>query len=386
MEYIPGYITLRNMFRKSPYELFADATATSTAAASAASTSPSSWSFTRSNATSPVAIIDDKKIPTWSSTIQYVKGNTVKVGGIIYTSVKDSIGASPILSMNGDYINVNSDFWKYLQVSPAVKIFNPDTDANKTYFLNTIVNFNDVLYECTNTSNQCKTDFTSNEWAKLTSAIVTEPPTATTEPSYIDNGTDAFIGILADFSIQDIPNESWSEKLTRIFYVVYPYVVSIITFFLALILAAYSANDLMHKPAMFRVLAFAYVFYFLYPFGTLSPYIVAYYFYRCFLGPYIWPDAVFAPLFKALIPLWEDPNYNEGGMFPTLFTYPATAEMHEFIRMGQDEFNRDRLASHGDVKLLLSHALHMKKKTVGMVSELIAKGKANKAEDKSTPA
>jgi hypothetical protein len=356
MEYIPGYTTLRNIFRKGPYELFADVNA-------------SPWSFIGSNTAFASNAIDEKKIPTWSSTINYVKGNTVKMGGVIYSSVKDSLDISPILSMNGDYISVNSEFWKYVQLSPAVKIFNPSTDGSNRYFLHTIVNFNDILYECTNTSNQCKTDFTANEWKKLTSAIVENPVVPTVTPSY----TDSLKGMLHEFSIEDIPDETWSDKLTRIFYIVYPYARSIITFFLALIIAAYSANDLLHKPALFRVLAFVYIFYFLYPLGAFSPLILSYYFYRCFLGPYIWPDEVFAPLFKAFIPIWEDKNYNENAMFPTLFTYPATADMHEFIRMGQEEFNRDRLASHGDVKLLLAHALHLKKPAVGMAAELATK-------------
>jgi hypothetical protein len=388
MEYIPGYQTLKNYLQpvKNTHELFAD---TSNVVKAAISDPSSMLTPITSNVLAYVGYftpsntsLDETNIPTWSSLIGYAPPQMVKQDGIIYASTQASSNVNPVFKKVDNYIEVNSNYWNYVQLSSNIVNFNPITDANKTYFYDTIVNFNNTLYKCKNKDAQCKTQFTnSNEWNNLSSSIVRVPNQSSN--SYIAVVQRTYRTVVKDFTIEDIPNETFYQKCKRIFDIQWPYIFGALVYIVAIILAAYSANDLLHKPPTFRILAFGYTLYFLIKFattpitvtnlfstnglfGTNSIFgliILGYYLYRCLIGPYFFPDSVFPPLLKAILPLREDPNYNEASFFPTLYTYPASAEMRDFIRSSTEAFNYDRLVSHGDIPKLLREALHLKHTT-----------------------
>lgn len=330
MEYIPGYSTIKNIVGQSlvypgkifeyfsgkkvnNYELFTE-------------------SFPSTSNTG------EANIPIWSSNVGYSNTKQVKLDGVIYTCVVPKcLGDSPIKSIIDNNLQVNSNFWKYDRISSKVKQFNPDTGSNVIYLREEIVNNNDTLYKCK--TNTCTPDFTSSNWTLLYSSVI-ETSGFTVEnidanPSF----TDKVNAVIKDFTIEDIPDETLTDKTWRIICIAYPYALSITILFMAVIFASYSANDLLHKEVPYRILAFIYVFYCVSQLAfsnnqslqqTLGAFIVIYYIYRCIIGPWIWPGIVELPIRTPILPMQP--------------------------KVESEIYNKMRLDSHGDIDLMLKRA------------------------------
>jgi hypothetical protein len=163
-------------------------------------------------------------------------------------------------------------------------------------------------------------------------------------------------GIVNEFTLEEIPGESLTGTAWRVYYLMYPYLVEILIFILAVVFASFSANDLLHKEAPYRILAFMYTYFFVRSKGIIAYLIFFYYLFRSFFGS--WYEMNPLKIY-GLLPLWKDYNYNEQSIFPTLATYPASLD--EYIRQGKEIFNHARLQSHGDITGMLAHALRVRK-------------------------
>jgi hypothetical protein len=353
MEYIPGYTTIKNTLTsiippnyfswKGPniYELFDSSQATS------------NQGFFSS--ASPTPSVDDPNIARWSSQQEYNKDDMVKYNGFIYTSIKDSKNKNPVREIVDTQITVEDEYWKVNGLSSKVKRFNEDTDATKTYTKNDIVIFDDILYKCKN--NLCTSDFTNPQWESLSSSIITPAKApAVKADTYYDSVINSAGSMINDFNIEEIPGEPLSDKVVRIVKILIPYVTSIALFFLAIILASLSANDLIHKPFPFRILAFYYTYFFVSTQSYIGIFIALYYFIRSVFGSYL---SMKKPYIYGILPIWEDPGYNFNSRFPPLLTYPIT--LREYIQQMKNEFNAIRLESHGDIIGMLQTALHVPK-------------------------
>ena len=352
MEYIPGYTTIKNTLQSiipsryfswkgaNIYELF-DSSLLPT--------------MSSSNSPTPTPAVDDPNIARWSSKREYSKGDMVKYNGFIYTSIKDSKNINPVREIVDTQITVEDEYWKVNGLSSKVKRFNEDTDAKKTYNLNDIVLFDDILYKCNLVKTVCTSDFTNPQWESLSSSIISlaKAPVVKSE-SYYDSIKNSAGSMINDFNIEDIPGESLSDKIVRIIKILIPYIISIAVFFLAIILASLSANDLLHKPVPFRILAFYYTYFFVSTSYIRGIFIALYYFIRSVFGSHL---SMKKPYMYGILPIWEDPGYNFNSRFPPLLTYPIT--LREYIQQMKDEFNAVRLESHGDIIGMLQTALHV---------------------------
>ena len=351
MEYIPGYTTLASLASRvipsreyfswgkpNKYELF----------------TPSTQSSLLGSVSSN--LIDERKIPRWSAEKEYTKDDKVKYNGFLYTSLKESSNVNPVKGVTDDFITVNSAYWISNGLSSNVKQFNPDTDASNVYRLNEIVDFDSILYLCKNPGTGCTSDYTnSNMWTKLSSDYIPVPP-APASLSYYKKIETFFAGIVNEFTIEEIPGESLIDTAWRVYYIMYPYLLQILIFILAIVFASFSANDLLHKEAPYRILAFIYTYFFVMSKGILAYLIFFYYVFRSFFGSWYGMN----PLkIYGILPLWKDFKYDEQSMFPSLATYPPSLD--EYIRQGKDIFNHARLQSHGDITGMLAHALRVRK-------------------------
>jgi len=350
MEYIPGYTTIKNTLQSiipsryfswkgaNIYELF-DSSLLPT--------------MSSSNSPTPTPAVDDPNIARWSSKREYSKGDMVKYNGFIYTSIKDSKNINPVREIVDTQITVEDEYWKVNGLSSKVKTFNEETDAKKTYTMHDIVIFDDILYKCKQAV--CSSDFTNPQWELLSSSIISpaKAPEVKSE-SYYDSIKNSAGSMINDFNIEDIPGESLSDKIVRIIKILIPYIISIAVFFLAIILASLSANDLLHKAVPFRILAFYYTYFFVTQSYIGLSFIALYYFIRSVFGSHL---SMKKPYMYGILPIWEDPGYNFNSRFPPLLTYPIT--LREYIQQMKDEFNAVRLESHGDIIGMLQTALHV---------------------------
>jgi hypothetical protein len=358
MEYIPGYTTLFSLAsysipskvytyfypnKPNQYELFSQQ-------------EPKNSSLLSGLSSVPINSVDERKIPRWSAEKSYAKDDKVKHNGFLYTSLKESSNVNPVKGITDDFITVNSAYWVANGLSSNVKQFNPDTDASNVYRVNEIVSFDTVMYQCTSPGTGCTSDYTnSNVWTKLSSEYIPEPP-APASLSYYDRMVNSINGIVNEFTLEEIPGESLTGTAWRVYYLMYPYLVEILIFILAVVFASFSANDLLHKEAPYRILAFMYTYFFVRSKGIIAYLIFFYYLFRSFFGS--WYEMNPLKIY-GLLPLWKDFNYNEQSMFPTLSTYPASLD--EYIRQGKEIFNHARLQSHGDITGMLAHALRVRK-------------------------
>lgn len=415
MEYIPGYTTLKNLAANilpqtsgslfpavhAKYELFANPSNTSPGSylsqassyllgspSPGTSGSPSaSGTPTSSNTIGRPDYItqaigyaspqrSDGNIPIWSSNIQYVTGDSVKFNGLLFTSVKNSLNANPIKEYIDNYNIVNNDFWKCNGLSAEVIRFNEETDTGKMYLFENIVERKNKLYLCTKGGAGCTTDFTDKQWSNIGSSYYKDPtsiPDASISQQVKGSVSEdallsSYISIstfFRSFLIQDIPGETFSGKIQRIVYLVLPIIIQCILFFLAIIFASFSANDLLHKEAPYRILAFIYTFYFVIQETYLGGFIFLYYLVRAFFSEALSMDGL---EIYGILPIWEDPNY-KSGMFPPFFTYPMF--LRSSIQKDKERFNAFRLASHGDISALLRRALRIPIKRQGMVQNFV---------------
>lgn len=354
MEYIPGYTTLSSLAstargylsweKPNKYELFTQSTQP---------TQPTRSTFLGGPLSNAV---DERKIPRWSAEKSYVKNDRVKHNGFLYTSTKDSSNVNPVQGITDDFITVNAGYWVSNGLSSNVKQFVPDTDASNVYRVNEIVSFDTVLYLCTDTGRGCTSDYTnSNMWKKLSSEYIPEPPAAASL-TYYERMERFFIGIANDFTIEEIPGESWTDTAWRVYYIMYPYLLQIFIFILAVVFASFSANDLLHKEAPYRILAFVYTYFFVMSQGMLAYLLFFYYCFRSFFGSWYGMN----PLkIYGILPLWKDFAYNEQSIFPTLATYPPSLD--QYIHEGREIFTYARLQSHGDITGMLARALRIHK-------------------------
>ena len=257
MDYIPGYTLLKRIAGYLPSFSFTNKYELFTGSVVPGLTAPT-----------PVPV-DDTTLPRWSNKKHYAKNDMVKYNGFNYTAVNPSVNVNPVRAIVDSYITVETNSWQLDGLNSKVIPFNPETDSEKTYFNRDIVNFDDMLYLCKSASKEdgCSSDFTKDTWEVLSSAII-NPPTAppSTNDSYLQQfsgSVEASISeIIMDFSIPDVPGESLVDKIYRIFGILYVYLVSIAVFFTALLIASFTANDLLHKEYPYRILAYMYSYYF----------------------------------------------------------------------------------------------------------------------------
>ena len=345
MEYIPGYTTLKNLavqivpnmheyFTWKPsnkYELF--------------STSNASSNTSILGSVGSLTAVDESKIPRWSRAKAYVKDDRVKYNGFLYTCIKDALNINPVKEVVDDFITVNSDYWVSDGLSSNVKLFDAEKDINNKYFLNDIVNVDNILYKCTNSN--CSTDFTADYWTKLTSDFIPVPKT----DDYSTQISQSAFGILNDLTLEPIPDETYQDTAMRVLYVVYPYVFAIFVFILAIVLASFSAHDLLHKEAPYRVLAFFYTYYFVIKQTYIGLFLFVYYIYRSLSGNTN-PLKIYG-----ILPIWEDEKYDESSMFPTLMTYPIS--LRTYLEEGRRIMQMNKLNSHGNIMGMLTRALKL---------------------------
>lgn len=365
MEYIPGYVTLKNLAskaasmptrvyeyytNKNKYELFAGSQ----------SNQPSY--FTGLTTTSL-----ETKVPRWSEFKKYKVDDVVRHNGFTYTSIKESSNINPIKEIVDTFIVVNDSYWVSNGLSSTVKPFDPETDMEKKYVKDDIVNFNSVLYLCSvkgsnspsSGLSRCDTNFmNSNQWTMLSSDHIAEP-TPIEKESYTTRLSLGLGSIANDLTFEEIPGEPLVDTAWRVYYRLFPYLLTIITFMLALMFASFTANDLLHKEAGYRILAFIYVFVFMFVPNK----------YPSFAGMIIGIYYIFRSLFArtfgmndlrmwGFLPLVKDYDYDEKRKFPTLYSYPASLEQH--ISEGRDIMMDARLKSHGDIVGYLASALRVK--------------------------
>jgi hypothetical protein len=393
MDYIPGYSILKNIatipakaytyltatkHKQNTYELFANPPASpSSGPAPAGSNSttqiqiltptlfPSTLFPSTSNAGKSNNPSESKNFPRWSEKLQYYRGDGVNLNGFLYTSVKDSSNINPVLNIIDNFIIVNSDFWYSRGLSSKVKNYDPDTDSSNVYRYDEIVDFNGTLYLCTSPGTGCTSDYTKSQWKKLSEnyvKTVRSNTSNTSNASRIPSATDAALytslgiySVINDLTIQDIPGEKMSDTFWRCVRIYYPYVLNIITFVLAFVFASFSANDLLHKHYLYRILAFVYTFYYVMSQGYLCFGIFCYYLIRSLFGSYMDMN----PLkIYGVLPIWEDPSYDSLSFLPSMLTYPLS--LRGYIEEGKEIVKANRLASHGDVVKFLREALHLK--------------------------
>jgi hypothetical protein len=370
MEYIPGYVTLKSLASKAAnmptklYEYYTNKNKYELFAGSQSNQPSYLPTFTDAP--------EDVKMSRWSQYKKYKVGDVVRHNGFVYTSIKESSNVNPIKEIVDTFITVNDSYWVSNGLHSNVKPFDPDTDMEKKYAKDDIVNFNSVLYLCSikgsspssspssSGLSRCDSDFTnSNQWTMLSSEYITEP-TPIEKESY---STQAFLGLGAifnDLTFEEIPGETLDGTAWRVFYRLLPYLFVITKFMLALMFASFTANDLLHKEAGYRILAFIYVFMFVF-FPTNS--------YSTFAGTITTLYYIFRSLFGrtfgmndlrmwGFLPLVKDYEYDEKRRFPTLYSYPASLE--EFINEGRNIMMDRRLSSHGDIVGYLASALRVK--------------------------
>jgi len=357
MDYIPGYTMLKNIpipakvsefftwTKPNIYELFA---------------SSITDTLSRSN------IVDNSNVRRWSSRLSYSKDDVVTYNGFNYTCRKDASNINPVKEIVDDFITVNDEYWIPNGLHPKVKVFNPDTDTKALYAMDTIVNFNNVLYLCTNTKNECTSDYTvGSNWKKLSSDFIDIPEEV--KPSYKDTFTHSYSGIekvfsdlVNDFTIKEIPGEPIIDTVWRVWGVLYHYIFAIVVFILALLFASFAANDLLHKHPAYRILAFVYTYHFVITQSILGYLLFFYYLFRSLFGQAYSMN----PLkMYALLPLSEDPTYDEKSKFPTLATYPTS--LRKYIEQGKTLMQIAKLQSHGDVTAMLMRSLRLDPDNVG---------------------
>jgi hypothetical protein len=348
MEYIPGYTMLKNIpipakvtefftwSKPNIYELFAP---------SITDTLSSSNSVNNSN------------VRRWSSRLSYSKDDVVTYNGFIYTCRKDASNINPVKEIVDDFITVNDEYWIPNGLSPKVKEFNPDTDMKKVYPMETIVNINNVLYLC-NHINGC-TYGQSNVFIKLSSDFIEIPKVA--EASYKENLTLSLSGmttmvsdLINDFTIEEIPGEPFMDTVRRVWGIMYKYLFGIVVFILAVLFASFAANDLLHKHPAYRILAFVYTYHFVITQSTIGYMLFFYYLFRSFFGERFSMN----PLkIYGILPLSEDPTYDERSKFPSLSTYPVS--LRKYIEQGKTLMQIAKLQSHGDVTGMLMRSLRL---------------------------
>ena len=344
MEYIPGYSTLKNVavsivpnvyeyftWKTSKYELF--------------STSVASSNTSILGSVASLTDVDESKIPRWSHAKGYVKEDRVKHDGFLYTCIKDASNINPVKVIVDDFITVDSEYWVSDGLSSNVKYFDPEIDMSNTYFLNDIVVVDNVLFKCT--SSNCSTNFTANYWTKLTSDFIPVPKT----DSYSVQLLNAVGGILNDLTLEPIPEETYQDTAMRVLRVIFPYVFAIFIFILAIVLASFSANDLLHKEAPYRILAFAYTYYFVIKQTYIGIFLGLYYVFRSLSGG-MNPLKIYG-----ILPIWEDEKYDETSMFPTLSTYPIS--LRTYLEEGRRIMQMNKLKSHGNIMAMLTRALKL---------------------------
>jgi len=365
MEYIPGYVTLKNLASKAAnmptrlYEYYTNKNKYELFAGSQSNQPSYLPTFTDTP--------EDVKMSRWSQYKKYKVDDVVRHNGFVYTSIKESSNVNPIKEIVDTFITVNDSHWVSNGLHSNVKPFDPDTDMEKKYAKDDIVNFNSVLYLCSvkgsspsSGLSRCDTDFTnSNQWTMLSSEYITEP-TPIEKESYSTQVFSGLGGIFNDLTFEEIPGETLDGTAWRVFYRLLPYLFVITKFMLALMFASFTANDLLHKEAGYRILAFIYVFMFVF-FPTNS--------YSTFAGTITTIYYIFRSLFGrtfgmndlrmwGFLPLLKDYEYDEKRRFPTLYSYPASLE--EFINEGRDIMMDRRLSSHGDIVGYLASALRVK--------------------------
>ena len=367
MEYIPGYVTLKHLASKAAnmptklYEYYTNKNKYELFAGSQSNQPSYLPTFTDTP--------EDVKIARWSQYKKYKADDVVRHNGFVYTSIKESSNINPIKEIVDTFITVNDSYWVSNGLHSNVKTFDPETDMEKKYVKDDIVNFNSVLYLCSlNTSNssspsslsRCGTDFmNSNQWTMLSSEYITEP-TPIEKESYSTRVFSGLGGIFNDLTFEEIPGETLDGTAWRVFYRLLPYLFVITKFMLALMFASFTANDLLHKEPGYRILAFIYIFMFVF-FPTNS--------YSTFAGTITTIYYIFRSLFGrtfgmndlrmwGFLPLLKDYEYDEKRRFPTLYSYPASLE--EFINEGRDIMMDRRLSSHGDIVGYLASALRVK--------------------------
>jgi hypothetical protein len=372
MEYIPGYTTLKDTIGQAPkklyeyftsklpnkYELFATQSNDTQPTATVATGDSSGW-FSGN-----IGGIDETTIPRWSSQLAYKEGDYVKHQGFIYLSRKNSSNVNPIESITDDFIKVNSDYWISQGLSSNVRTFDPENDASTIYRKDTIVNFNNILYSCTNPGAGCVADYTSNVWRKLSSDYIAPliPASNLSYSEQLGRSWGTFVNdMVIDFTIEEVPGETLYDTVWRVVGIVYSKVYFIILIILGLVLASFSANDLLHKKPPFRVLAFVYTFMFIFYNTTIGWIIFFYYLFRSIFGSWYNMNAL---KIYAILPIKEDPQYNNFSMFPSLYTYPPWLRQH--IEEGREISNIAKLASHGDIIGMIARSLRVPLSSPGL--------------------
>jgi len=353
MEYIPGYTTIKNTLQSIiPSRYFSWKGANMYELFESSQESPKKGYFDSASPT-PTPAVDDPNTARWSAKKEYSKGDMVKYNGFIYISIKDSQNINPVREIVDTQITVEDEYWKVNGLSSKVKTFNEETDAKKTYTMHDIVIFDDILYKCKQAV--CSSDFTNPQWELLSSSIISPAKAPEVKAdTYYESVANSTASIINDLHIEEIPGESLWDKIVRIVKILIPYVISIAVFFLAIIIASLSANDLIHKPVPFRILAFYYTYFFVSTRSYIGIFIALYYLIRSVFGSYL---SMKKPYMYGILPIWEDPGYNFNSRFPPLLTYPIT--LREYIQQMKNEFNAVRLESHGDIIGMLQTALHV---------------------------
>lgn len=357
MDYIPGYTMLKNLpiptkvtefftwTKPNIYELFA-----------------SSITDTLSSSN----IVNNSNVRRWSSRLSYSKDDVVTYNGFNYICRKDASNINPVKEIVDDFITVNDEYWIPSGLSPKVKEFNPDTDTKAIYAMDTIVNFNNVLYLCTNTKNECTSDYTvGSNWKKLSSDFIDIPEAP--KSSYNDiakksvyESTNSVYDILNDLNIEEIPGEPLVDTFWRVWAIIYKYIFAIVVFILAVLFASFAANDLLHKHPAYRILAFVYTYHFVITQSVIGYLIFFYYLFRSFFGERFSMNPLKV---YGILPLSEDPTYDEKSKFPTLSTYPSS--LRKYIEQGKTLMQIAKLQSHGDVTAMLMRSLRLDPDSVG---------------------
>jgi len=285
--------------------------------------------------------------------------NEVRYSGFLFTAVQNSRNINPILDITDDTITGNSDFWLCNGLSSTVQLFDEKTmNSNTTFLQGTILNdpVNNILYTCDHATGtgQCKLPFTnSNQWVRIGYDIVQPLPPK-------DYWTVTLENTIEFFTIEEIPGERFVDTLWRIWDRIYSKLHYVVAFIVAIILASFSANDLLHKRAPFRVLAFVYTFAFVAFQTNIGGILFFYYLYRSFFaeGSVFGQRCGMNPLkIYGILPLKEDPLYDENRRFPTLWTYPSS--IRKYLDEGQKISNIMKLISHGDIQGYIAHALRI---------------------------
>jgi hypothetical protein len=144
------------------------------------------------------------------------------------------------------------------------------------------------------------------------------------------------------------------DTVWRVWGIGYKYIFAILVFILAVLFASFAANDLLHKHPAYRILAFVYTYYFVITQSVLGYLLFFYYLFRSFFGERFSMNPLKV---YAILPLSEDPTYDERSKFPTLSTYPTS--LRKYIEQGKILMQIAKLQSHGDVTGMLMRSLRL---------------------------